>query len=398
MSRLTRLLTTLLLGTVAVAVTAAPARAADPVDLVLSASGQPDPVQAWATVTYQATVLNRGPGAATATVVTAPLPAGTSFLAADSDSRCAGTPTLVTCDLGTLPASAAASPLIIALRPTEAGLLSVTFTASAAEPDADLSDNTRTVTTTVDAPTEADLALQLSPPLATVYAGATFFIGVEVTNAGPAPATGVTTTLRMPAGLTVLSGASCVTEGTGSVCTRGGSSLPPSAGESGPIALTAAGPGDWTISGSVTADQPDPQPADNAASTTFTTLPAANLAVAIGESADPTPPGRPFTWTLTVTNHGPSPSAVQLTHEWSTTVSGGLALLSVGASQGGCQLPVTGRMECDLGLLPDGATTTVTVTLRPQGPGTVTGRTRAIGDEYDPDPTDNAVEETTTVR
>ncbi|MGR6317433.1 DUF11 domain-containing protein [Micromonospora soli] len=335
MSRLarTRLLTALLLGLGSVVVSAHPARAAGSVDVFVDVSGAPDPVWAGGSLFYSVAIGNRGPDSATGTLVTAPLPAGVSFVSS-SDARCGAPSNLVTCDLGTLGASGAL-PLIIEVRPTEAGLLSMTFTASAAEPDADPSDNTATVTTTVATTTEADLALRVNPPTTPVHAGSTFFVGIEMHNGGPAPATGVTTTLRVPAGLTIGSAASCVPDGPANLCTIGGpTSLPPATGVAGPIAVTATAPGDWTITGSVTADQPDPQPANNVSSGTVTALPAADLSVTIGESADPTPPGRPLTWSLTVTNHGPSPSVAHLAHEWSTTVPGGLALLSVEPSQG----------------------------------------------------------------
>lgn len=127
-------------------------------------------------------------------------------------------------------------------------------------------------------------------------------------------------------------------------------------------------------------------------------LPAADLAVTVGESNDPSLPGRPLTYTLTVTNHGPSPSAAHLTDEWSATVAGGVTLLAVEPSQGGCASTTAGRVECDLGVLAGGATATVAVSLRPQGVGAVTTEARVTGTEYDGDPTNDTATETTAVR
>ncbi|WP_446218551.1 hypothetical protein [Micromonospora sp. IBHARD004] len=394
----TRLLPALLLGLVSFVVPAAPAHAAERVDLFVSdVSDSPDPVLAGSNVSYTVAVGNRGPGTATGTRLTAPLPAGVSFRPLDWDDRCGATTTLVTCDLATLGASGMVSPLIIQVTPTVAGTLSMTFTVSAAEPDRDPSDNARTATTTVTAPTEADVALQLNGPYGPVHAGTLFFISATMSNAGPATATGVTARLRIPAGLSIHSSASCVPDGADPVCTLGPTELPPSTGAVAPIGVTASAPGTWTISGLISADQPDPQPTNNAAAVTVTVLPAADLAVTIGESADPTPPGRPLTYTLTVTNHGPSPSAAHLVHEWSTTVPGGLTLLSVDASQGGCGSPGAGQVECDLGTLAGGASATVAVDLRPHGPGTVTNQARVTGSEYDPDRTNDVAGETTVV-
>lgn len=396
MSR-TRLLPALVLGLVSVVVPAGPARAAEPVDLFISAAADsPDPVFANSTVSYDVSVGNRGPGTATGTVVTASLPAGVSFRPVDWDDRCSATSTLITCDLGTLPASGMASPLIIQVTPTQAGTLSMTFTVSAAEHDAHPSDNVRTATTTVTTPTEADVALTLKGPYEPVRAGAQFAVTAEMSNSGPAPATGVTARLRVPAGLSL--DASCVPDGPDSICTLGPTQLPAPAGSAALIRATASAPGSYTISGSISADQPDPQPANNNGSTSFTVLPAADLAVSISESADPSLPGRPLTYTVTVANHGPSPSTAHLTDEWSTTVAGGLALVAVVPSQGGCGTPTAGRVECDLGVLAAGATATVAVSLRPQGVGTVTNQARVTGSEYDGVPTNDTATETTAVK
>lgn len=394
----TRLLSALLLGLVSVVVPDGPARAAAPVDLFISeVSDSPDPVFAGSTVSYTVDVGNRGPGTATSTLLTAPLPAGASFQGSNDD-RCSATSTLITCDLGTLGAPGMASPVIIQVRPTEAGTLSLTFTVSSAEPDANPSDNSRTATTTVTTPTEADVALYLSAHAGPIYAGTPFFIDAGVRNWGPATATGATARLRLPAGLSVVSGATCVPDGADSVCVVGPMELPPSTGVAAPIALTASAPGNFTIPGSATADQPDPQPANNIGSVSLTVLAAADLAVTVSESSDPSLPGRPLTYTLTVTNHGPSPSAAHLTDEWSATVAGGVTLLSVEPSQGGCGSTTAGRVECDLGVLAGGATATVAVSLRPQGVGTVTTEARVTGTEYDGDPTNNTATETTEVR
>ncbi|PWU50197.1 hypothetical protein DLJ46_07655 [Micromonospora globispora] len=399
MSRLarTRLLSALLLGLVSVVVPTGAARAAAPVDLFVSdVSDSPDPVFAGSTVSYTVQVGNRGPGTATGTLLTAPLPARASFQGSNDD-RCSATSTLITCDLGTLGAPGMVSPLIIEVRPTEAGTLSLTFTVSSTEPDTNPSDNSRTATTTVTTPTEADVALQLGAQYNPIHAGTQFLISAGMFNSGPATATNVTARLRMPAGLSVTSGAACVPDGTDSVCTVGPTELPAPAGSTALLWVTASAPGDFTISGSVTADQPDPQPANNSSSVSFTVLPAADLAVTVSESSDPSLPGRALTYTLTVTNHGPSPSAAHLTDAWSATVAGGVTLLSVEPSQGGCGSTIAGRVECDLGVLASGATATVAVSLRPQGVGTVTTEARVTGTEYDGDPTNNTATETTAV-
>ena len=252
----------------------------------------------------------------------------------------------------------------------------------------------------VQTETDADISLEIDPGFGLKYAGEPFVIAVKVFNAGPAPVTGATAVLRLPAGLAVVSaGFSCVPDGTGSVCTIGPMSLPPAAGSTALVLLEASAAGDYPITGSVTADQPDPQPANNADSAVVTVLPSADLAVTIAESADPSRPGKAFTYTVTVTNDGPSPaSAVRLTDGWSAAVSGGVELLSVAATQGRCVAVAASRIECDLGELAAGATAIVTVQLRPRGVGSVSDEARVTATEHDGDPADNLATETTTVR
>jgi uncharacterized repeat protein (TIGR01451 family) len=301
----------------------------------------------------------------------------------------------VTCPLGTLQPGFGGA-MMLAVTPTTGETLSLSFTASAAESDRDPSNNIQTESTTVTA--EADVSLQLGEVFGVVYAGQPFFLWVQQFNAGPSPATGVTTTLRIPAGLAVVSGGSCIPDGGGSVCTVGPSALPPLTGSIALLQIAAGAAGEYAISGSVVADQPDPLPANNADSVTFTVTAAADLAVGVAESADPSGAGKPLTYTMTVTNRGPSPaSAVSLADEWSAALSGGVELLSVGTSQGACTITASSRFGCDLGMLSGGATATVMLRLRPRGVGTLTNRADVTAVEHDPDPANNVASESTVI-
>lgn len=377
------------------------AQAADPVDLFLSdVHDDPDPAHAYTTITYTMYAGNRGPGTASAVTVTAQLPLDVSFRPSASDDRCEATLDTVTCDLGALPGNAMASPLLIGLTSTRDRVLSLTFTVSTAESDVDPADNTRTETTTISTPADADISLRLSATMGPIYAGEMFFFSAEVGNSGPAPATGVTAVLRIPAGVTVVSPEpGCVPDGAESVCTVGPLELPPSSGSIAILGLTASASGDYEISGYATADQPDPDPADNTDSGPFTVLPASDLAVTVAESADPALPGQPLAYTMTVANHGPSPASdVSLTDEWSSTLPGGLELLGVESSQGICAVTASGSADCRLGGLASGVTATVTITFRPRGTGTVTNHAEVTATEADRDPANNLATEPTSVR
>jgi uncharacterized repeat protein (TIGR01451 family) len=395
--RRTAVLSALLLGLVSVFVAPAGAgHAAAPVDLFITVDDQPDPVDAYATVAYFLSVGNRGPGAATAVTVTAQLPPGVSFQSSTLGNTCSTTATLLRCDLSTVFPNTVL-PFIVELRPTVPGPMSLTFTVSAAERDVHPADNTQTATTDV-MPEKADVALYLSGG-GLAYAGQPFFVGAGVSNLGPAPATGATAELRLPAAVSLVFERPCVPDGAERVCTVVGPvEVAPSTGQISPLLMVASAPGTYVISGSASADQPDPDPTNNTGSVTVTVAPAADLAVAIAESADPAHHGQPLDYTVTVTNNGPSPASdVRLVDEWTSTDLRDLALLSVSASQGQCILTAPARVDCGLGELAGGAAATVTLRFRPRGGGSVTNQAQVTATEYDGDQANNVARETTSV-
>jgi uncharacterized repeat protein (TIGR01451 family) len=239
------------------------------------------------------------------------------------------------------------------------------------------------------------------PSTAEGFAGQNTWLGsIEVRNLGPATATGLTVTLEFPPGLSPSYPpmVQCTETNTGLSCSYPWGSLPPGAASLGIIGVTAAEAGTYTVRGSVTADQTDPVTENNTDATVVTANPAADLSAQIAESADPASPGTVLTYTVTLTNHGPSPaSSVALTDTWSTTVRGGAQLLSFTASQGQCVLVADQRIDCQLGGLASGANAALTVSLRPKGTGSVTDQTQVSATEFDTDTANNTNSETTTV-
>jgi hypothetical protein len=87
---------------------------------------------------------------------------------------------------------------------------------------------------------------------------------------------------------------------------------------------------------------------------------------------------------------------VTLADTWSTTVAGGVELVSVSTTSGQCQ-PTAGRtIGCTLGELASGAGATLTVRLRPRGIGTVTDQAQ-VSAELDRNLANNTAVETTTI-
>jgi uncharacterized repeat protein (TIGR01451 family) len=366
--------------------------------MAISVTDSPDPVFTNHSLVYVLGVHNLGPSPATGVEVTATLPSGVRFEPSLSVSVCSESAGIVTCSFPSWPANAA-GVIDIAVTPSTAGVLQLTFTVTASEPDPDLSNNSQTVNTVVVEPTEADVSINL-PSSVEGYAGQNIWLGdVEVRNAGPAIATGLTVTLEFPRGLSPgLGGGVCTETDSGLSCSYSWGSLLPGDASLGILGLTASEAGSYTVLGSVTSDQPDPVVSNNADSTVVNASPAADLSVQIAESADPATPGQALTYTVTITNLGPSPaSAVTLADTWSTTVPGGVQLLSFGATQGQCARTVDRSIDCQLGELASGATATVTIRLRPRGIGSVGDQAQVSAAEFDPDTANNADSETTRI-
>src|SRR5262249_39833937 len=135
--------------------------------------------------------------------------------------------------------------------------------------------------------------------------------------------------------------------------------------------------GQFTNTGTVSANEADPNAANNTASASFTVLASADLAISITSAPAAPVVGLNLTFTLTVTNNGPSPATgVTLTD----TVPAGSTFVSATPSQGTCTVTVS----CALGSLAQGATATVTLVINPTTAGTLTNTASVSANEPDP--------------
>jgi uncharacterized repeat protein (TIGR01451 family) len=146
-----------------------------------------------------------------------------------------------------------------------------------------------------------------------------------------------------------------------------------------------------TNTAEVTANEPDPDPADNTATTTTRVNAAADLAVSKGDAPDPVIAGENLTYTLTVTNNGPSrATGIVLTD----TLPGGVTLVSApDCTEAG------GSVICNLDNLVSGHSTQVAIVVQvgSSTTGTLINNASVRGNEFDPDMANNSVSEDTTV-
>ena len=169
----------------------------------------------------------------------------------------------------------------------------------------------------IDVATVADVSVTITDGQTSAVPGQPVAYTMVATNAGPDPVTGARFTATLPAGLlgatwscVASAGSSCAATGSGSIDDTVG--LLPSGTLTYTLNATinpaAAGSLTNTATISLATGATDPNPANNTASDTDTLTPRADLSVAKSDSPDPVAPGGTLTYTIQVTNLGPSSS------------------------------------------------------------------------------------------
>jgi uncharacterized repeat protein (TIGR01451 family) len=365
------------------------------VDLALTKADSPDPVTVATTLTYTLTVTNNGPSTATNVVLSDPLPASVSFVSATpSQGTCSFGGGTVTCPLGTL-LNGAMATVTLDVTPSTAAVPSVTNTASvtSAEPDSNLANNSGSATTTVTGPT-ADISVTKTDVPDPVNVGVLLSYLLTVANAGPDPATAVVLTDALPASLTFQS--STPSQGT---CSRAGNTVTCNlgtiaSGSNATVTITVT-PGPTAVpsvtnTASVTTTASDLVPGNNSASTSTTVNPVADLSVTKIDTPDPVGTNSTLTYTVTVSNAGPSPATgVVLTD----TLPAGVTFVSASPVCGIVGLTVT----CNLGTVASGGSSPVTIAVTSGGVTTLTNSASVAANEPDPNLANNSVSENTAV-
>jgi uncharacterized repeat protein (TIGR01451 family) len=354
-------------------------------DLSITKTDAPDPATVGQNVTYTLTVSNAGPGTATSVAVTDPLPAGLTFVSASpSQGTCAQAAGTVTCALGDLAPSGTATVTIV-VTATAAGTITNTASVQSAVNDPDPTDNSASQPTTVSASADLSITKSSSPDPVTVGQKVTYTLAVA--NAGPSAATGVQVTDTLPTGLTFVSASS--TQGT---CTQSGGVITCDIGglaSGGTATVTlvarATAAGVVTNTARVTATTPDPDPSDNSGSDDVTVVASADLSIAKSASPDPVVAGNELTYSITVSNAGPSDASNVVVTD---PLPSGVTFVS--ADHGGTAS--SGTVTWSLGSLASGSSVTLSlvVTVDETTEGTLANTATVDSDTADPDPGDDS--------
>jgi uncharacterized repeat protein (TIGR01451 family) len=366
-------------------------------DVQITKVDSPDPVGLNGALTYTITVKDNGPAPATGVTVTDALPASLTLVSASSSQgACSGN---VVCAIGVLAKNASAT-ITIKVTPTAVGKVTNTATVAANETDTRTANNTASATTTVVGPDVSIAKVDSPDPVA---AGATLTYSITAKNNGPGPATGVTVSDPLPAGVVLSSSSDGCTGSTVVVCTVG--SLASGASATVTIKVAPLHAGTLSNTAAVSENEPDSKPSNNTATaTTRVTGPKLTITKTVSASgrAGPRPghtdglrhgpddgsgPGHgqasvnaPLTYSIVVKNAGPgSASGVVVTDELPASES----FVQYTATQGTCTAG-SGPVSCPLGLIPSGGAVTITITVTPTAKGSVTNTAAVTANETDP--------------
>jgi len=366
----------------------------DEADLSITKSDAADPVTIGDEIVYTITVFNGGPDEATQVQATDAVPSGTSFVAANAtQGTCANASGTVTCTLGSL-ASGSTVTITLRVTATQGGVVSNTASVSGDEDDPNSGNNSATETTNVEL-IPADLSLTKEDEGA-VLPGADIVYTITVKNDGPGDATDVQVTDDVPEGTTFVSAVpsqgSCSESGGTVTCDL--ASLADGADATVTLTVATAEPGSVTNTATVSANEPDPDEADNSdIEITNVVSVTTDLAITKAAERDPVAPGEEIVYEIGVRNRGPRDAgSVRVTDD----VPEGTTFVSALPSQGDCA-EEGGTVECNLGGLDHLHDATVTLTVEAGEAGQVINTAVVSGGVQDTVESNNAATDTTTV-
>ncbi|GAA1577198.1 hypothetical protein GCM10009804_37250 [Kribbella hippodromi] len=331
-------------------------------DLVLTKTAAPTHPAPGEPVVFTLTAKNNGPSDAEQVRIADSVPVGFAITGVQSAAACTTAGQDVSC---TLPRLAAGSSVTVRIAATldsgyTGGALTNTAKVVSDTPDPDESNNTGTSTVTPGA-AKADVVVTKETVTKPVVAGEPITYQIKVRNAGPSDAKAVQLSDLVPAALssvTADSSAGSCTVSSGQVkCALGDLTTGSTAVVTVNAVVSPKALGELTNSATADSSTPDPDTSNNTGKTTDEVKTSADLAIVKTAQPVPVQAGHPVTYTLTVTNNGPSAAqSVKVVDP----VPAPLQYVSAKSSSGSCT-EASGTVTCLVGTVAPGDTVTVTV-------------------------------------
>ncbi|WP_454055334.1 SdrD B-like domain-containing protein [Clostridium sp. Marseille-Q7071] len=353
----------------------------------------PNPVAPGEVLTYTIVVANAGPSDAQNVVLTDSIPS--SIIGPEFSTNGGGTFSSWpgSLNIGTLPAGQTRTILIRGtVSPSATGVIANTATVTSSTPDPNPGNNTSTVDVEViPAVGEADVSVVKTAIPNPVMPGGVLTYTLVVSNAGPNAAENVVLNDNVSSSIIgpefSVDGGVTFNPWTGSFNIG---TLP--AGSSRTILIrgrvNSSATGCINNTAIVTSTTPDPNPLNNVSSICIEIVPQAEADVSVEKTASPNPvaPGGVLTYTIIVSNAGPSNAEnVVLTDSIPSSITGAEFSINGGVTFN----PWTGSLS--LGTLPAGASRTILIrgTVSQSATGTITNTANVTSTTPDPNPSNN---------
>jgi uncharacterized repeat protein (TIGR01451 family) len=368
------------------------------IDLGVAIAANPSPVATGQTLVYTLNATNQGPDAASAVTVSDVLPSGVTFVSASSSAGSAPTISAgtVTALLGALSPGASAT-VVITVVPTVSPGATLLDSATISSPEFDSNTSNNSASLLVPVRPVSNLAVTMTPSGSSVPIGQTIGYSMVVANAGPVDEPDAVLSLPLPPVVNLVScsssqGTPVVTKSLVSIdlgaIAKGNSAtitmlISPQSGALGSLTMTA----------SASAYNANLDPAQTHASATVTVAPAAELSVSLGLPKTPVYQDVNATYTITVSNAGPSPAT---NVSVASPLPAGATFVSAADSQGSAPVFQAGQLAALLGTLAAGHSATVSVVLTAPlpVPSGLTISASATAEPFDPNLTDNSASAT----
>ena len=230
---------------------------------------------------------------------------------------------------------------------------------------------------------ELQLGMTATPAPIFVHGNITY--SLVVSNLGPDTAKNTIIALPLPPSVTFISGSASqgnVSPSPGLVTINLGD-MPVGATTSATVTVRADSIGTVSVSGTLSSDNPEFDPSNNSVTVASQVLPLQDdLAAGISAAPNPALVGSTVTYTVSVTNNGPSTATFVVS---SNNLPPTVGIVSVNPSQGSFSV-LGNTVICNFGSIPAGTRATAAINVVPGSSGTIVATSFASGSTNEVDP------------